>query len=93
MLYLTHQNTLFYTISDLIDDPPPPPPQSQKVPKKILRKVFLDKFQTVPSFLPSPYFGAKFQILLFVLSGHYLIYIGQIRFQNLCLSNVIEEEP
>ena len=41
---LKHQSILFYTFSDQIH-----PLKSQKAPKKFKKKLFLDKFQTVPS--------------------------------------------
>ena len=60
-LSLAHKNTLFYTFSDQI-----PSPQSSKSTKKVKKLYFWTNFKQFPYFLPSPspYFGAKFQILL-----------------------------
>ena len=53
----TSKNTILYTFFDHVYSP-----QISKCTKKSLKTVILDKFQTVPSFLSSPYIGAKFQI-------------------------------
>ena len=88
---LAHQNTQFYTFSDQIH-----PLKSQKAPKKLKNSTFgqiTNKF--LPS--PSPYFGAKFHILLcppLPLSQlHQSKFDHQPKFcfLNLCLSKVIEE--
>ena len=71
-LSLTHKNTIFYTFSDQVHSP-----QSSKSTKKVKKLYFLENFKQFPHFLPSSYFGAKFQILLCPLSGHYRSYISQ----------------
>ena len=90
---LTHQNTLSYTFSDQIY--PPPPPKAKITTKKVKKTVFLDKFQTVPSFLPTP------PILGLSFKFYYVPYPvtvlkldeAKFRFQNLRLSKVIKEKP
>ena len=70
-LSLTHQSTLFYAFSDQIH------PSNLKKHQKVKKTEFLDKFQTVLSFLPSPYFGQSFKFYNAALFGHYRSYISQ----------------
>ena len=67
-LSLTHQNTLSYTFSDQIH--PAPYLKAKKTPTKLKKLYFWTNFKQFPHFLPTPYFGAKFQILLCLLSSH-----------------------
>ena len=64
-LFLTHQATIFHAS------------QISKSTKKVKKLYFWTNFKQFPHFLPSPYFGPKFQILLRPLSGHYRSYISQ----------------
>ena len=69
-LSLAHKNTLFCTFSDQI-----PSPQSSKSTKKVKKLYFWTNFKQFPHFLPSLYFGAKFQILLCL--PHYRSCVGE----------------
>ena len=73
---------------------PPPPLQSSKSTKKVKKLHFMTNFKQFLHFLPSPYFGTKFQILLRPsIRSLSKLDEPKFRFQNLCLSKVIEEKP